>query len=201
MHACFLRIHVTQACKSCLHGSQIFASLRNVWLTLCTDTSHTSILWPVEVPAERIDCLVVLRLQVRTEGYQKFLMNNPSLIKDKVVLDVGCGTSILCMFAAKVSIYIYIYIYINITCFHMYFMTCLSSVFGLQAEVHSVCVPLPERYGPLILGLQMSIGVLRVFLVTKASPPFTKGIMHVSVAACCMIRAAQAKDTFVHTYT
>jgi hypothetical protein len=31
-------------------------------------------------------------------------MNNPSLMKDKVVLDVGCGTSILCMFAAKVML-------------------------------------------------------------------------------------------------
>lgn len=28
----------------------------------------------------------------RTGGYRDFLCNNPSLIRDKVVLDVGCGT-------------------------------------------------------------------------------------------------------------
>jgi len=39
--------------------------------------------------------------RVRTEAYRDFLLNNPSLVKDKVVLDVGCGTGILCMFAAK----------------------------------------------------------------------------------------------------
>jgi len=31
----------------------------------------------------------------------KSIMNNKHLFKDKVVLDVGCGTGILCMFAAK----------------------------------------------------------------------------------------------------
>lgn len=39
--------------------------------------------------------------RTRTGGYRDFLCNNPSLIKDKVVLDVGCGTGILCMFAAR----------------------------------------------------------------------------------------------------
>jgi hypothetical protein len=48
------------------------------------------------------ESICVSAVQVRTEGYRKFLMSNPSLMKDKVVLDVGCGTSILCMFAAKV---------------------------------------------------------------------------------------------------
>jgi len=39
--------------------------------------------------------------RIRTEGYQKFLENNPSLLKGKVVLDIGCGTGILSMFAAR----------------------------------------------------------------------------------------------------
>jgi len=39
--------------------------------------------------------------KIRTEGYQKFLENNPSLLKGKVVLDIGCGTGILSMFAAR----------------------------------------------------------------------------------------------------
>ncbi|EKX47586.1 hypothetical protein GUITHDRAFT_69453 [Guillardia theta CCMP2712] len=39
--------------------------------------------------------------RVRTESYRSFLLNNPSLVKDKVVLDVGCGTGILSLFAAQ----------------------------------------------------------------------------------------------------
>jgi len=38
---------------------------------------------------------------VRTRGYQRAIVNNPHLFKDKIVLDVGCGTAILSMFAAK----------------------------------------------------------------------------------------------------
>ncbi|KAL3700084.1 hypothetical protein R1sor_018106 [Riccia sorocarpa] len=39
--------------------------------------------------------------KVRTETYQAALMENPSLIKDAVVMDIGCGTGILSLFAAK----------------------------------------------------------------------------------------------------
>lgn len=38
---------------------------------------------------------------VRTNTYMDSIMSNPHLFKDKIVLDVGCGTGILCMFAAK----------------------------------------------------------------------------------------------------
>nr|XP_033784366.1 protein arginine N-methyltransferase 3 isoform X2 [Geotrypetes seraphini] len=43
----------------------------------------------------------MLKDKVRTESYRDFMYQNPHLFKDKVVLDVGCGTGILSMFAAK----------------------------------------------------------------------------------------------------
>ncbi|XP_053576345.1 protein arginine N-methyltransferase 3 [Bombina bombina] len=43
----------------------------------------------------------MLKDTVRTETYQDFMYQNLHLFKDKVVLDVGCGTGILSMFAAK----------------------------------------------------------------------------------------------------
>ncbi|KDE06451.1 hypothetical protein MVLG_03235 [Microbotryum lychnidis-dioicae p1A1 Lamole] len=44
---------------------------------------------------------VMLKDKVRTDSYRDFIMSNPQLFKDAVVLDVGCGTGILSMFAAK----------------------------------------------------------------------------------------------------
>lgn len=43
----------------------------------------------------------MLKDKVRTETYMKSIVQNKHLFKDKIVLDVGCGTGILCMFAAK----------------------------------------------------------------------------------------------------
>lgn len=43
----------------------------------------------------------MLKDQVRTLTYRSAMYNNKHLFKDKVVLDVGCGTGILCMFAKK----------------------------------------------------------------------------------------------------
>ena len=39
--------------------------------------------------------------QVRTDAYQAALEGNPALLKGASVLDVGCGTAILSMFAAR----------------------------------------------------------------------------------------------------
>merc|ERR1711939_1298806 len=39
--------------------------------------------------------------KVRTESYRTFILSNPAIFKDAVVLDVGCGTGILSMFAAQ----------------------------------------------------------------------------------------------------
>ncbi|XP_027008052.2 protein arginine N-methyltransferase 3 [Tachysurus fulvidraco] len=43
----------------------------------------------------------MLKDKVRTESYRDFMFGNPDLFKDTVVLDVGCGTGILSMFAAR----------------------------------------------------------------------------------------------------
>lgn len=39
--------------------------------------------------------------KVRTESYRDAILNNYDYFKDKIVLDVGCGTGILSMFCAK----------------------------------------------------------------------------------------------------
>ena len=43
----------------------------------------------------------MLKDTVRTKTYMHAILNNPQVFKDKIVLDVGCGTGILSMFAAK----------------------------------------------------------------------------------------------------
>ncbi|KAL7751711.1 Nuclear SAM-dependent mono-and asymmetric methyltransferase [Sorochytrium milnesiophthora] len=43
----------------------------------------------------------MLKDEVRTLSYRNAIVNNKHLFKDKVVLDVGCGTGILSMFAAQ----------------------------------------------------------------------------------------------------
>lgn len=45
--------------------------------------------------------LEMLQDTVRTQSYMDAILGNPSVFKDKVVLDVGCGSGILSMFAAK----------------------------------------------------------------------------------------------------
>lgn len=45
--------------------------------------------------------LEMLQDKVRTEGYMNAILDNKDVFKDKVVLDVGCGSGILSLFAAK----------------------------------------------------------------------------------------------------
>ena len=44
---------------------------------------------------------VMIQDKVRTSTYANFILTNPTLFRDAVVLDVGCGTGILSLFAAK----------------------------------------------------------------------------------------------------
>lgn len=43
----------------------------------------------------------MLKDEVRTLTYRNSMYHNSHLFKNKIVLDIGCGTGILCMFAAK----------------------------------------------------------------------------------------------------
>lgn len=43
----------------------------------------------------------MIKDRVRTDAYRDFIEGNPELFKDKIVMDVGCGTSILSMFAVR----------------------------------------------------------------------------------------------------
>ncbi len=43
----------------------------------------------------------MLKDEVRTMTYRNSMYHNKHLFEGKVVLDIGCGTGILCMFAAK----------------------------------------------------------------------------------------------------
>ena len=44
---------------------------------------------------------IMIQDKVRTSTYAQFIMTNPTLFRDAIVLDVGCGTGILSLFAAK----------------------------------------------------------------------------------------------------
>jgi protein arginine N-methyltransferase 3 len=44
---------------------------------------------------------VMIQDKVRTSSYAHFILTNPNLFRDAIVLDVGCGTGILSLFAAK----------------------------------------------------------------------------------------------------
>jgi predicted RNA methylase len=44
---------------------------------------------------------LMLKDEPRTKAYQHYIESNSTLFKDKIVVDVGAGTGILSLFAAK----------------------------------------------------------------------------------------------------
>ena len=43
----------------------------------------------------------MLKDTVRTDSYRDFIYENKDLFKDKIVLDIGCGTGILSLFCGR----------------------------------------------------------------------------------------------------
>jgi protein arginine N-methyltransferase 1 len=69
--------------------------------TVTSPPSSSSPAPPASASASAPPAEEMLKDGVRTRAYQKAIVLNPHLFRDKVVLDVGCGTGILCMFAAQ----------------------------------------------------------------------------------------------------
>ena len=65
----------------------------------CTAPKHyyVHLLLPVGIHEE------MLKDTVRTRSYQNAISGTSHLLKGKIVMDVGCGTGILSLFAAQVS--------------------------------------------------------------------------------------------------
>lgn len=78
----------------------------------------------------------MLKDEVRTLTYRNSMWHNKHLFKDKIVLDVGCGTGILSMFAAKAGAK------------HVRFLI----LFNLEFFSMRVCLHLIEMVGSYKLG-------------------------------------------------
>jgi protein arginine N-methyltransferase 1 len=84
---------------SLLTRAQVF--MRRCWyvaiLRLCHSSSCSSGYGSSSNHAKRRANDRLQKDEVRTRSYRDAIYQNPHLFKDKVVLDVGCGTSILSM--------------------------------------------------------------------------------------------------------
>lgn len=63
--------------------------------------SYMTYALPLTNASEQDIHATMIQDKVRTSTYAQFIMTSPSLFRDAVVLDVGCGTGILSLFAAK----------------------------------------------------------------------------------------------------
>lgn len=62
---------------------------------MCSSSSHSDL--STLCTPNTNDCCVVQKDEVRTRSYMNAIVQNKHLFKDKIVLDVGCGTGILSM--------------------------------------------------------------------------------------------------------
>ena len=80
-------------------GGGCLSSLSTPPLNTCTCTSLLPVtLWGLILLGIHEE---MLKDQVRTLTYRNAIYHNKHLFRGKIVLDVGCGTGILSMFAAK----------------------------------------------------------------------------------------------------
>jgi len=65
--------------------------------------SYSSFYIHEEMIKDRVNYSFLLNLifKIRTGSYKSAIENNPEVFKDKIVLDIGCGTGILSIFAAR----------------------------------------------------------------------------------------------------
>eukprot|EP01083_Nonionella_stella_P029384 80890_1 len=97
-----LRQKVTDVQGALRHMTEVFQKVTGIAedsaLPLVTDPDEASYF---QSYSSRDIHEEMLKDKVRTESYRDFMYNNKDLFKDKVVLDIGCGTGILSMFAAR----------------------------------------------------------------------------------------------------
>ena len=119
----YCRTHPTiVGCKGNLNFQNILYSLNNVTKTLCVfifnlftiflpqESTPLDLLCPDETKRDDyyFDSYAQLSIHedmikdsVRTNAYRDAILKNKHLFEGKLVLDVGCGTGILSMFAAQ----------------------------------------------------------------------------------------------------
>ncbi|EXJ86827.1 protein arginine N-methyltransferase 3 [Capronia epimyces CBS 606.96] len=104
----------------------------------------------------------MIKDRIRTDAYRDFIYDHKDLFKDKVVLDVGCGTGILSMFCAKAGAKLVIAVdnsdIIDKAREHVFQNGLQSTVKCLRGKIEEVTLPVPQV--DLIVSEWMGYGLL-----------------------------------------